>query len=105
MKLVSIHSHGGGVGKTTLAIGIAKKLAQAEKVCLIETDIGGAGLRYLLGLEEPKKYLNDFIIAEPVTGEINLEESPEILLNDYKGEDVPLFKEVSELIASLKNRS
>lgn len=90
MKVVSVHSHKGGSGKTSVVVSIAAELAQTEKVCIIETDIGGPGLERCLKFKHPDKYLNDYIIAEPPQpGEPDVEAEPHLMLAQYEGDDVP----------------
>jgi cellulose biosynthesis protein BcsQ len=47
MKIASVHSHKGGVGKSTFSLFYAKYLAQVkkEKTCLIDLDFQAQGLR------------------------------------------------------------
>lgn len=84
MKVISIHSHEGGAGKTSLAVSLAAELAQTEKVCIIETNVGRPGLEQRLNFDHPQKYLNNYICDLP-------REKPRLedILAHYKGDDVP----------------
>lgn len=64
MNIVSLHSHKGGTGKTTIAIGVAAILSQEKdrKVCLVEADIVGAGLEYSININPTGRYLNHFLL-------------------------------------------
>ena len=90
MRIVSVHSHKGGSGKTSVVVSLAAELAQTEKVCIIEADIGGPGLEQCLKFQNPQKYLNDYIIADTLKpGEPDIEAEPRIMLAQYKGDDIP----------------
>ena len=90
MNVISIHSHGGGAGKTSLAVSLAAELAQNEKVCIIETNLSRPGLERRLKFRHPQKYLNDYIIADTLKpGEPDIEAEPRIMLAQYKGDDIP----------------
>ncbi len=68
MKVVAIHSHKGGVGKTTAALLLAKYTArEGKEVCVLDFDFIGAGMADLLPLKgKPKRYLENFFLsAEP----------------------------------------
>lgn len=70
MKVISVHSNKGGSGKTTLAISLAALFAEEEKkVCIIETDLSGAGLYASLELEmepyEEQPDLNEYLLEVP----------------------------------------
>lgn len=64
MKVISIHSHKGGAGKTTVALFLAKALAQkGQKVCVIDLDFVGSGIELALDVDkEKKKTLNDYLV-------------------------------------------
>ena len=83
MKVISIHSHDGGVGKTSLTVSLAAALAQTKKVCIIETNAGRPGLERRLNFEHPKKHLNDYILEPPKN--MSLED----ILARYEGNDLP----------------
>ena len=90
MKVVSVHSHKGGSGKTSVVVSLAAELAQTEKVCIIEADIGGPGLERCLKFRHPQKYLNDYIVVDTSKpGEPDIEAEPRIMLARYEGDDVP----------------
>ncbi|WP_035105540.1 MinD/ParA family protein [Desulfohalovibrio reitneri] len=60
-RVVSIASGKGGVGKTSLAVNLARSLAEAGKrTCLLDADLGLANVDILLGLE-PKYTLEDVL--------------------------------------------
>ena len=68
MKTVAIHSHKGGVGKTTAALLFAKYAAErGKKVCVIDFDFIGSGIANLIALHEgPRKYVEEyFLCADP----------------------------------------
>ena len=51
-KVISVHSHKGGVGKTTVAITLALELASAgDKVCIIDCDDEGPSLLHSVPFE------------------------------------------------------
>ena len=66
MSIICITSHKGGVGKTTIAVGLASIMTAhfRTKVCLLEADIYGAGVAAALRMELPDFYLNHFLAAE-----------------------------------------
>ena len=64
MKTLAIHSCKGGVGKTTVALLLAKYLTiQGNKVCVLDYDFIGAGIAGLFGqYERPECYLEQYFI-------------------------------------------
>lgn len=59
--LLSFHSYKGGTGKTTLVGNLGVMLAQnAQKVCIIDTDVSGPGIHSLLDIKY-EKTLIDFL--------------------------------------------
>ncbi len=66
MKVISVHSHKGGAGKTTLTLMMAKAQAMAGKrVCAVDIDFIGSGFEHLLDVPAPAKYLDDYITQDP----------------------------------------
>lgn len=67
MEVISIHSNKGGSGKTTLAIGLAVLFAEEGKqVCIVETDLSGAGLYGNLKLESKSNYFNQYLLENGI---------------------------------------
>ncbi|MCU0284807.1 MAG: ParA family protein [Acidobacteria bacterium] len=66
MKIYSVHSHKGGVGKTTFSLLLSKYLAQVkkEKTCLIDMDFQAQGLRSSYLRENLKYDFSDFLMAD-----------------------------------------
>jgi len=66
MNIYSIHSHKGGVGKTTFSLFLSKYLAQVkrEKTCLIDLDFQAQGLRSTYLRKNLKFDFSDFLLAE-----------------------------------------
>ena len=66
MKKVAIHSHQGGVGKTTIALIFAAHASRkGRKVCVMDFDFLGCGMTKLrLWDEHGKKYLDHFYDAD-----------------------------------------
>jgi len=73
LKTLAIHSHKGGVGKTTVAITLAKFGAmQGQKVCLVDCDFLGSGIADLVQYQRPSRYLDELLFsAEPHTFPMN----------------------------------
>lgn len=72
IKLYTIHSQKGGVGKTSVAIAIAglEAVYNGKKVLLIDADLTGTSLADIkafegLKLNDNSKYFNDLILASP----------------------------------------
>lgn len=66
MKVISVHSHKGGAGKTTLTLMMAKAQAMlGKKVCAVDIDFIGSGFEHLLDLPAPPEYLDDYITKDP----------------------------------------
>ena len=66
MKTVSIHSHKGGVGKTTLGLLLCKYYARflGKKTCFIDFDFQAPGLRGAYFAEYLKYDFTRFLLAE-----------------------------------------
>ncbi|MBN1900793.1 ParA family protein [Candidatus Sumerlaeota bacterium] len=64
MKVVSILSHKGGAGKTTLSLMLSKIHAmRGRKVCAIDLDFIGSGFEHILNIIPPKKYLDEYALC------------------------------------------
>lgn len=86
MIKISIHSHKGGAGKTTLALALAKLWAQeGKKVCVIDLDFIGSGLEYTLSLKRGKKTITDYILDSMKGLNTNAEE----ILCNYRDNEIP----------------
>jgi len=66
MNIFSVHSHKGGVGKTTFCLFLSKYLAQIkrEKTCLIDLDFQAQSLRSTYLRENLKFDFSDFLLAD-----------------------------------------
>jgi len=66
MKIYSVHSHKGGVGKTTFSLFLSKYLAQVkkEKTCLLDMDFQAQGLRSTYLRENLEYDFSDFLLAD-----------------------------------------
>ena len=65
MKVISIHSHKGGAGKTTLTLMLAKAHAMdGKKVCAVDLDFVGSGFEHILDIPSPKKFLDDYVLKD-----------------------------------------
>jgi len=66
MKTIAIHSQKGGVGKTTLALLLAKSASKTGRACILDYDFIGTGMANLIPLNLPKQYLEHYLTsAEP----------------------------------------
>ena len=86
MKTIAIHSHKGGVGKTTIALLLAKHAAMSGRtVCVIDFDFIGTGIADLFALERvPNTYLEQYILgADPAEFDVKQ------LLGYYTDRDMP----------------
>ncbi len=65
MKTIAIHSHKGGVGKTTISLLLAKyAVTSGQKVCVVDFDFIGSGMADLFVLDEvPGVYLETYILC------------------------------------------
>jgi flagellar biosynthesis protein FlhG len=55
----------GGVGKSTIASGIACQIGQmGKKVVLVDGDLAGANLHLTMGIRYPEKTVNDFLTGK-----------------------------------------
>jgi len=65
MKVISIHSHKGGAGKTTLCLILAKAHAMSgARVCAVDLDFVGAGFDHILNIPSPRKFLDDYVLKD-----------------------------------------
>ena len=66
MNVFSVHSHKGGVGKTTFSLFLSKYLAQIkkEKTCLIDLDFQAQGLRSTYLRDNLQYDFSDFLLAD-----------------------------------------
>ncbi|MCG2775879.1 MAG: AAA family ATPase [Desulfobacterales bacterium] len=63
-SVISVHSHKGGVGKTTMAIALAAELAKAKKrVCLVDCDDEGPSLYQSFQIAD-KKHINVLFLID-----------------------------------------
>ncbi len=85
MKTIAVHSHKGGVGKTTVALLIAKHAATSgQKVCVVDFDFIGSGMADLFALKKvPDSYLEEYFLCANPHG-FNLQQ----LLGNYTDEDM-----------------
>ena len=69
VNIISIHSHKGGTGKTTIALGLASLLAEcvgSDAVYLIDADLTGASMDYVFpNLKKAAKNLGNYLIQDP----------------------------------------
>jgi MinD-like ATPase involved in chromosome partitioning or flagellar assembly len=64
LRLVTIQSHKGGVGKTTLAVALAAALAKAGKsVCLVDLDLLAPAAAEMLDFREGRLGIADFLFG------------------------------------------
>ena len=85
MKTIVVHSHKGGVGKTTVALLLAKHaLLTGRRSCVVDLDFLGSGMADLFKLEKrPTTYLEKFFLAaDPRTVDV------EPLLGAYRDQDL-----------------
>ncbi len=80
MKTIAIHSHKGGVGKTTIALLIAKHAAASgSKVCVADFDFIGSGMTDLFALQKRPRHYLDYYFVEPDPYDFEIEQ----LLGSY----------------------
>jgi flagellar biosynthesis protein FlhG len=65
LKIWSIGSGKGGVGKSIVTMGLGISLARlGKRVILLDADLGGANLHTLMGLRSPPVTLEDFLMRK-----------------------------------------
>ena len=80
-KIIAVASGKGGVGKSTIALSLARAAAKAgKKVGLVDADIYGPSLAYMLGLRNKPDVVDNLMI--PIMAENILCNSMGILLGD-----------------------
>ncbi len=85
MKIIAVHSHKGGVGKTTIALLLAKYASNnGRNVHVVDFDFLGAGIADLIRLEgKPDRYLESYFnSADPYTFD------EERLFSEYTDDDI-----------------
>ena len=86
MNIVSIHSHKGGAGKTTLTLILAKVHARARrKVCAVDLDFVGSGFQHLFDIPAPARYLDEYLVRDPDALDLPALED---MIAHYAGEDL-----------------
>ncbi len=61
MESIAIHSHKGGVGKSTIALNLAVILSnEGKNVCLIDADFHAPNLHTFFDMDEEPNYLNEY---------------------------------------------
>jgi CO dehydrogenase nickel-insertion accessory protein CooC1 len=62
MRVLSIHSHKGGAGKTTLAMLLGKRwLERGHEVCIIDLDFVGPGIEDAVRIRKPQKTIEEVL--------------------------------------------
>ena len=87
MEILSVHSHKGGAGKTTLTLLLAKAYARARrKVCAVDLDFIGSGFEY--GVRVHRKggrFLDEYILRDAMSPDMpKLDE----LISEYRDDDL-----------------
>ncbi len=96
MKTIAIHSHKGGVGKTTIALLLAKHAtASGSKVCVADFDFIGSGMTNLFALQRKPRHYLDYYFLEPDPYDFEIEQ----LLGSYT--DRELGKRELEVMCNL----
>ncbi|MHA2504062.1 MAG: P-loop NTPase [Candidatus Kariarchaeaceae archaeon] len=70
MLSFAVHSHKGGVGKSTLSMNLAIMLAKrGKRVCILDYDLGGPNL-YTFFDHKPQAYLDDYFQDRAKTADV-----------------------------------
>lgn len=101
MRVISVVSGKGGVGKSVISLNLADILSQnGYKVLLVDADFGLGNLDILLNLK-PKFTLFDFFKGEISLSEVVVEVKPNLsLLSGFSGEEILEFYS-NEMMARL----
>ena len=79
-KCIAFHSYKGGTGKTTLACNLAVSLAKkGYRVFLLDLDVSAPSIQAYFN-QEPKKWINDFLMDTADIGDLALDVTH--LIND-----------------------
>jgi len=62
MKSLAIHSHKGGVGKSTISVNIAVELAKSSNVLVIDNDLAGPSMQTYFTRQA--SYFNEYLSQE-----------------------------------------
>lgn len=106
MEVISIHSNKGGSGKTTLAICLAALFAEEGKqVCIVETDLSGAGLYGNLKLEgNSKNYFNQYLLKDKISIESLLRQYTDDKINFWAIICSPEPREKDEALKEIEQK-
>lgn len=98
MKMILVQSYKGGVGKTTIALMLAKAaLIAGRRVCVADFDFMGSGMNDLVNLRaQPRAFLEGFFLSSDMA-----QFEIESLIGSYRdnqltGRDLPVILNVGE---------